>query len=68
MDKVPLTLFFTIHKYCSLLSNLLKSFVANNMCPDQTAPVPLGTVLSGFIVFAAMVKVFWCAFEYMQQM
>ena len=34
------------------------------MDPVQTAP--LGAVLSGFIVFASMVKVFWSAFEYMQ--
>ena len=37
----------------------------NNMDPDQTAPT--GAVWSGFIVFAAMVTVFWSAFEYIQQ-
>ena len=40
--------------------------IANNMDPDQTAP--LGAVWSGFIVFASIMKLVWSAFEYRQQM
>ena len=40
----------------------LVPYIANNMDPDQTAP--LWAVLSGFILFAGMMKVGWSAFEY----
>ena len=55
---------------CSRLNKLTTFFLfaliclctlANNMDPDQTAPI-------GFILFASRVKVFWSAYEYMQQM
>ena len=45
----------------SNLSCSLIAYIANNMDPDQTAP---GTVQSGFILFASMLKIVCCALEY----
>ena len=44
---------------------ILVAYIANNMDPDQTAP--LGAVWSGLIVFASMIKLVLSAYEYMQQ-
>ena len=46
------------------LCNLV-AYIANNMDPDQIAP--LGTVCSGFIVFASMIKLVCSTFKYMRQ-
>ena len=59
--------FMTIVVYSLICSFFLEACIANNMEPDQTAPI--GAVWSGFIVFASMIKstVVWSAYEYMQQ-
>ena len=55
---------FTTIMVCSLIClYTLIANIANNMDPDQTAPVG-----SGFKVFAWTVKNFLSAFEYIQQM
>ena len=41
----------------------LLAYTAKKMDPDQADP--LGEVWSGFILFAAMIKAVWSAFEYM---
>ena len=63
---------------CSLICLCTQyAYTANNMNPDQTAPLnnmnpdqiaPLGAVLSGFMVFASMLKVSLSIFEYLLQM
>ena len=55
----------TILRSFSLLFYVLMAYIANSMDPDETAP--LGAVLSGFTVFASMIKLVWSAFEFMQQ-
>ena len=54
---LSLTLFlpFTANVVCSVVCLcILVAYIANNMNPDQTAP--LGAVWSGCIVFASKVK------------
>ena len=59
--KVELTIFPPLTTIVVCSSSTLEAYIANNMDPDQTAPI--GAVWSGFIVFASIIKVVW----YMQQ-
>ena len=68
MSVARINPFTAIHYNSRLLTyvlNTLVAYIANNMDPDQTAP--LGAVWSGFVVFVSKTKVVWTAFEYMQQ-
>ena len=59
-------LLFTTAVVCSLIClYTLIAYIENTMGPDHYAPK--GAILSGFIVFAFTIKVFWSALEYMQQ-
>ena len=58
-----LTLFPPFVVFSLIYLCTLVAYIANNMNPDETAP--LGAVWLGLRVIASMLKLAWSVFEYM---